>query len=117
MKLENIAKKILDKNAQDVEIRYRGGEQNVINAMIEMFNLQSEKIGLMEIELNHTKTLLASCEKALNDRNQQIEKSYNESDVKKIAINFFYHWYNTPGTNTEEGFDDWFEQFKENNKI
>jgi len=38
---------------------------------------QAERIGLMEIELNHTKTLLTSCEKALEDRDKQAERMYS----------------------------------------
>ena len=36
---------------------------------------------------------------------------YSEDEVKKIALDFFYHWWNSKGTNTEQGFDKWFEQF------
>jgi hypothetical protein len=42
---------------------------------------QAERMGLMEIELNHTKTLLASCEKALEDRDKQAERMYSEEDI------------------------------------
>ena len=38
---------------------------------------QAERMGLMEIELNHTKTLLTSCEKALEDRDKQAERMYS----------------------------------------
>jgi hypothetical protein len=48
--------------------------------------LQAERIGLMEIELNHTKTLLASCEKALEDRDKKAERRYSEEDMR-LAIN------------------------------
>lgn len=30
--------------------------------------------------------------------------------VKEIATEFFYWWYNQPGSNTKEGFDDWWEK-------
>jgi hypothetical protein len=40
----------------------------------------------MEIELNHTKTLLASCEKALEDRDKKAERRYSEEDMR-LAIN------------------------------
>jgi hypothetical protein len=36
----------------------------------------AKRIGLMEIELNHTKRLLASCEKALEDRDNKSEVIY-----------------------------------------
>lgn len=28
---------------------------------------------------------------------------------KKIAVEFYYWWHNQPGTNTKEGFDDWWK--------
>jgi hypothetical protein len=42
---------------------------------------QQEKMGLMEIELNHIKTLLASCEKALENRDKKAERMYSEEEV------------------------------------
>lgn len=30
--------------------------------------------------------------------------------IKKIATDFFYWWYNQPGTNTQQGFDEWWER-------
>ena len=44
---------------------------------VEFEKLQQEKYDLLLIELNHTKTLLASCEKALEDsfkKEEEIEK-------------------------------------------
>ena len=29
--------------------------------------------------------------------------------LKDIATEFYYWWHNQPGTNTAEGFDDWWE--------
>ena len=29
--------------------------------------------------------------------------------IKKVATDFFYWWYNKPGTNTQAGFDEWWE--------
>jgi hypothetical protein len=76
---------------------------------------QAERMGLMEIELRHTKTLLASCEKALEDRDKQADRMYSEankimkfldtekelklSDAKTIER---IKWY----------FETYFEQFK-----
>lgn len=37
---------------------------------------------------------------------------YTPEDVRKIALDFFYHWWNAKGTNTEQGFDEWFEEYK-----
>lgn len=38
--------------------------------------------------------------------------TYTEEEVARIAKDFFYHWYNAPGQNTEEGFNKWFETNK-----
>ena len=35
---------------------------------------------------------------------------------KEIAVKFFYHWWNTPGNNTEQGFDDWYEKYNSPDK-
>lgn len=37
---------------------------------------------------------------------------YTEEEVKKYCTQFFYYWYNSPGKNTEEGFNKWWEQNK-----
>jgi hypothetical protein len=37
---------------------------------------------------------------------------YSEEETRKIATEFFYHWYNAPGSNTQQGFDEFFEEFK-----
>lgn len=42
----------------------------------------------------------------------QKERMYSEEEVRKISLDFFYHWWNSKGTNTEQGFKEWFEQFK-----
>jgi hypothetical protein len=47
-----------------------------------------------------------------NGAKWQQERSYSEEEVRKISLEFFYHWWNTKGSNTEQGFDKWFEQFK-----
>jgi hypothetical protein len=45
------------------------------------------------------------------------ERMYSEEEVKKISVDFFYHWWNAKGNNTEEGFNEWFEQFKKKSKM
>jgi choline kinase len=72
---------------------------------------QAEKIGLMEIELNNTKTLLESCEKALEDRDKKAERMYSEEDMAEA---FIACWkVNVPnGIECKVSFNEWFEQFK-----
>jgi hypothetical protein len=43
---------------------------------------------------------------------EQDKNKYSEEEVRKISLDFFYHWWNSKGTNTEQGFDKWFEQIK-----
>jgi hypothetical protein len=43
---------------------------------------------------------------------KQDKKTYSEEEVRKISLDFFYHWWNAKGSNTEQGFDKWFEQVK-----
>jgi hypothetical protein len=43
---------------------------------------------------------------------EQDKSKYGEEEVRKISLDFFYHWWNSKGTNTEQGFDKWFEQLK-----
>ena len=51
---------------------------------------QQEHYGLMEIELNHTKTLLASFEKALEERDKQQDEFYSEEDIDKQISDFIH---------------------------
>jgi hypothetical protein len=65
------------------------------------------EIGIMEIELRHTKTLLASCEKALEDRDKQAERMYSDMEEYSAFVLKSY----------KEGLPlllakEWFEQFK-----
>jgi hypothetical protein len=67
----------------------------------------SLRIGLMEIELNHTKTLLASCEKALENRDNQAKKMYSEEEVELI-LNFVNDNYYKDGNGWIPNYkDDW----------
>ena len=70
---------------------------------------QQEQYGLMEIELSHTKRLLASCEKALEDRDKQQERSYSEEEVLELIKKAVYKKQNAWKVGE---LDDWFEQFK-----
>jgi len=36
-------------------------------------------------------------------------ESKKDDLIKDIATEFFYHWFNTSGTNTAQGFDDWWK--------
>jgi hypothetical protein len=82
---------------------------DLYDGFIEGAKWQAERMGLMEIELRHTKTLLASCEKALEDRDKQAERMYSEEEVESLLHRFMqsqhpdWHGYSTT---------KWFEQFK-----
>ena len=49
--------------------------------------------------------------KAYNIGLQSYENSSDDM-VKKISCQFFRHWWNSPGNNTEQGFDVWWKQNK-----
>lgn len=36
-------------------------------------------------------------------------KPITEETIRDVATEFFYSWYNSPGTNTLQGFDDWWK--------
>lgn len=73
------------------------------NSFIAGAKWQAERISLMEIELNHTKTLLESCEKALEDRDKKADTMYSdmqeyaefciECDRKQIPLLLAQDWY------------------------
>jgi hypothetical protein len=75
-------------------------------------------LGLLEIELNHTKTLLASCEKALKDRDKQSERMYSEEEVEIIIqklmndVNCGDLCYGDNVIDFKKSPRQWFEQFK-----
>jgi hypothetical protein len=78
---------------------------------------QAERIGLMEIELNHTKTLLASCEKALEDRDKKVKRMYSEEEVGDLFKKYQYdlaQWVlrMEDDINGKPMPIEWFEQFK-----
>jgi hypothetical protein len=70
---------------------------------------QAERMGLMEIELRHTKTLLASCEKALEDRDKQAERMYSEEEVLELIWKYETRQTSMVGYSNVK---KWFEQFK-----
>jgi hypothetical protein len=59
---------------------------NIYNHFIRVISTQqnSKELGLLKIELNHTKTLLASCEKALENRGKQIENTPSKGVILKL---------------------------------
>jgi hypothetical protein len=111
--LEEAANRILSK--EGVKLHPSGLETylkgNAINAMVEIAKWQEERIGLMEIELRHTKTLLASCEKALEDRDKQAERSYSEEDMNEYA-DYCWSFSNDNRYKSPLSPKEWFEQFK-----
>ena len=48
--------------------------------------IKQEDYGLLKIELSHTKTLLASCEKALEERDKKQNIMYSEEEVRHLLI-------------------------------
>ena len=74
----------------------------------EEFQQETLEKGLMEIELNHTKILVYSCERALEERNEQIKRMYSEEDVYHILCEHTAFLF-AGGKST---LSEWFERFK-----
>ena len=103
--LEEVANRIyepnLNRQGEDSEYFERA-------AFIAGAKYQAERISLMEIELNHTKTLLESCEKALEDRDKKAENMYSDEDMRE-AFNVARH---VGRENIAYEFDEWFNKHK-----
>lgn len=50
---------------------------------------------------------------SLNHIKAQVEEETIDKYAKDIATEFFYHWYNAQGSNTVQGFDEWWELNRE----
>ena len=74
----------------------------------EEFQQETVEKGLMEIELNHTKILVYSCERALEERNEQIKRMYSEEDVYHILCEHTAFLF-AGGKST---LSEWFEKYK-----
>jgi hypothetical protein len=84
---ENHANLYYDKNSELASVITESIEwENRNHNFIAGAKWQAERIGLMEIELRHTKTLLASCEKSLEDRDNKAKRMYNDLDILKNDI-------------------------------
>lgn len=93
MKAEEIAQWVLDnrhskgegRTTHDHEI-YHFVKDCVIAFADEKTKSLKEEIGLKEIEINHLKTLLASCEKSLLDREDSLSLAKKENEELKTII-------------------------------
>lgn len=87
-------------------------DQDLINDGIE--KIKQEDYALLKIELSHTKTLLASCEKALEerDRQEQDKNKYSEEEVKNIIDTIVEKHCTYFEQKIKDGVKlEWFEQF------
>jgi len=96
---------------------YENDLNNIKIGLYEGAKWKAERMGLMEIELRHTKTLLASCEKALEDRDKQAERMYSEEDMINFAnfkINNLMKHVDKTGfyLGTNKVLEIWKEEFK-----
>jgi len=91
---------------------------------LEMFiNSQQKKIEELEEVINEDSSTLLLTVKITNNIIQRLEEENEELKAKlkenkerhkKIATDFFYHWYNSKGNNTEQGFNKWWSENKNN---
>jgi hemerythrin-like domain-containing protein len=72
----------------------------------------AERIALMEIKLNHIKTLLASCEKALENRDNQAKRMYSEEEVNEIIAETWNSCEDNEGETFTEAIKRILEQIK-----
>lgn len=79
--IEEAAEKWLNKDGFNIYNHYDTRPSFIAGA-----KWQQEHYGLMEIELRHTKTLLASCEKALEERDKQQKRSYSEKEMRESFL-------------------------------
>jgi hypothetical protein len=111
--LEEAAQKVLSDAAENYYKQFDNLPIVRFNAFIAGAKCQDkqnkEEIGLLQIELNHTKTLLTSCEKALEERDKQIERMYSEEEVLKILLDSEEY---TSRFNGRTNLRSWFEQYK-----
>ena len=73
-------------------------------------NWKAQRISLMKIELNHAKTLLESCEKALEDRDKKAQRMYSEDDVDELVNNLIDKFLNYNGSSVDNEKLKWFYQ-------
>jgi hypothetical protein len=115
--LEESAERIVK---ESVGLHYYGNETSLENLsrkeyVIKGAKMQAEQdreeIGLLQIELNHTKTLLQSCEKALEERDNQAKRMYSEEEVYNLLYNLACEVVQDYD-HTPKKLDKWFEQFK-----
>jgi hypothetical protein len=92
---------------------YENDLNNIKIGLYEGTKWQAERIGLMEIELRHTKTLLASCEKALEDRDKQAERMYSEEEVYDILVEHTIELFKKESKTLNE----WFEKYKKKSVV
>jgi hypothetical protein len=87
-------------------------ELAIFNAMQEV-----EKAGA-DIRLTEASVLLAKAKDcvanfvdAIDSEPSPVESSADDT-IKRISVDFFRYWWNTSGTNTDEGFDKWYALHK-----
>jgi hypothetical protein len=75
--------------------------------IVQLINKKVISIRVKDIELD-------KCYDEIKDKEALIaESNYaNRAFIKQVAIDFFFHWYNASGTNTDTGFDEWYDNRK-----
>ena len=75
-------------------------EQHRINAKNDHYNWKREEEAF----------IAGAKSEAAKDFHTQV--MYSEEELRDVAIKFFFHWWNSPGNNTEQGFYEWFNEYK-----
>ena len=81
-------------------------EYHTHNLRIEMVAKCAKMIAEFKATGEYRKGFADVADKALKEMGSTI---HTDAEIRTIAIEFFIHWYDSPGTNTEQGFDDWWK--------
>jgi len=86
-------------------------KQETLEEVAENYKIKTIKSGRSH-RVEYTKQIKLDFISGAKWQQEQDKNKYSEEEVRKISLDFFYHWWNSKGTNTEQGFDRWFEQLK-----
>ena len=97
-----ISEKDIEQTTNNPWLALQFGTQDAANYFIQRFNLEKLYIATSHIFIEENTN-----SQLLSDYAYEHLCYYDKAATKEIVTNFFYWWHNQPGTNTEEGFEEW----------
>lgn len=94
------------KNKHFIQTEAWGGGQ-FVKSVWDLFHDHEHllsRIKELEQQLSDKEALVAEKDKSIPVSELEVLK---KEQARKIATEFYYWWHNQPGTNTQQGFDDW----------